>query len=276
MLVHVTMDTTPNTAFRLEFFAGTETSDLGFGEGGVLVGVANATSDGSGAVDAAVSLPLDAVAERSITATATNASGNTSEFSLSIALDASWDLPDPNAGPNPPPRNLVIARPGTGPAKTSGARAPRDLLGFNVYRRSGRNFQADASSRFQSQVPMASVATFALSSGSFFRITAVYSTGESAPTDAVPGGVPPLLSSIRLKGAKIVADGAGFTTPLVVLLDGIPFVKPAKVKKANTRVLQKDPLLIGTIASQLDRQSGVGTVMIRTSDGGTAIRRIMR
>jgi hypothetical protein len=273
-----TLDSAPNAAFRIEFFSSSGRTELGFGDGGTLVGATNVTTDASGDATIQASIPAAALVGDSLVATATDASGNSSEFSLSIALQLSWDAPDPNAGDTPPPRNPAVQIPtGEGRAAARGPDGPRDFLGYNVYRSNRPDFQTGPDSLFRSLVPQQIIGTFAFSSGSFFRITAVYTTGESAPTPAIGGGVPPTFQSVRLKGTRLVADGAGFSDEVLVFLDGIPFGHPAKVKKANTRVVQRGPLLGPTaIADFIDSNTGVATVMIRNSDGGTSLRRVTR
>jgi CSLREA domain-containing protein len=82
-----TLNSTPSTAFRLEFFSNTACDPSGFGEGQNFLGAVNVTTNSSGnasfAVSFAASVPLGAF----ITATATtNPGNNTSEFSQCVAV----------------------------------------------------------------------------------------------------------------------------------------------------------------------------------------------
>ena len=71
----------PNGVYRLEFFANSSCTVWGFGEGAEFLGFISVQTDANG--DAAVDLVLPAVvpAGQFVTATATDADGNTSEFS---------------------------------------------------------------------------------------------------------------------------------------------------------------------------------------------------
>jgi titin len=76
-----TLNSTPNTTFRLEFFASDRCDASGFGEGGTFIGTAQATTDIAG--NAAFSQPTLPLPGPGVvfTATATDPDGNTSEFS---------------------------------------------------------------------------------------------------------------------------------------------------------------------------------------------------
>jgi CSLREA domain-containing protein len=75
------LDSTPSTQFRLEFFATGTCDPSGFGQGLSFIGSTAATTDAAGHAAFALSLPAVLTAGTSITATATGPSGNTSEFS---------------------------------------------------------------------------------------------------------------------------------------------------------------------------------------------------
>jgi uncharacterized repeat protein (TIGR01451 family) len=77
-----TLNSTPGTAFKLEFFSNTACNPSGFGEGQTFIGSHNVTTGADGnaaftAVLGGVSLPAGTV----LTATATDPNNNTSEFS---------------------------------------------------------------------------------------------------------------------------------------------------------------------------------------------------
>jgi uncharacterized repeat protein (TIGR01451 family) len=83
-----TLNSTPNTTFRVEFFGNPACSTSGFGEGKHFLGSRNVTTDGSGNVafgPATFALP---VGDTVFTATATDPAGNTSEFSACLASGA--------------------------------------------------------------------------------------------------------------------------------------------------------------------------------------------
>ena len=76
-----TLNSTANTTFRIEFFASSAADPSGNGEGQRFIGFRNVTVDGSGNANFSFT-DLPAVPSGSfITATATDPSGNTSEFS---------------------------------------------------------------------------------------------------------------------------------------------------------------------------------------------------
>ena len=75
-----TLNSRPNTAYALDFFSSPACDDSGHGEGRSYLGITNVTTDGGGNVSFTVTLPV-VLTGRQVTATATDASGNTSEFS---------------------------------------------------------------------------------------------------------------------------------------------------------------------------------------------------
>jgi Ca2+-binding RTX toxin-like protein len=99
----LTQSVTPNTLFRIEFFANTDQGDLGpdgfrYGEGERYLGAVEVTTDDTGNAPFTASLPALLDGEQFVTATATNlATGDTSEFSRAIALPTNT-RPTANAG----------------------------------------------------------------------------------------------------------------------------------------------------------------------------------
>ncbi|MBI1763433.1 MAG: IPT/TIG domain-containing protein, partial [Acidobacteria bacterium] len=83
--VQGTFNSTANATFRLEFFDSPARHSTGYGEGKTFLGFINVTTDASGNTAFNVILPISATANHFLTATATDANGNTSEFSLSLA-----------------------------------------------------------------------------------------------------------------------------------------------------------------------------------------------
>ncbi|TAE20865.1 MAG: hypothetical protein EAZ93_22280 [Oscillatoriales cyanobacterium] len=87
------INSTPNTTFRVEFFSNKVLDDSGlggggYGEGEKFLGFQNVTTDSSGNAAVAINLPLAVPIGQFITATATDANNNTSEFSQGIAIAA--------------------------------------------------------------------------------------------------------------------------------------------------------------------------------------------
>jgi hypothetical protein len=82
-----TLNSTPSTTFRVEFFANDALDASGHGEGQTYLGFADVTTDASG--DAAIAAVLGSAGVAAgdfITATATDPDGNTSEFSAGVEV----------------------------------------------------------------------------------------------------------------------------------------------------------------------------------------------
>jgi CSLREA domain-containing protein len=97
------LDSSPG-AFRIEFFANSECDGSGFGEGETYLGFAALTTDGAGHASIDVTLPGTAAAGEVITATATDADENTSEFSNCVTVTGAatpTPTPTPSATPIP-------------------------------------------------------------------------------------------------------------------------------------------------------------------------------
>ena len=75
-----TLNSTPSTAFRLEFLSAPSAGRSGYGEGSTFIGTADVTTDSAGNASFNLTFPVGATAT-SFAATATDALGNTSEFS---------------------------------------------------------------------------------------------------------------------------------------------------------------------------------------------------
>lgn len=85
LTINGTLNSTPNSTFRIEFFWSTASDPTNFGEGQNYLGFADVTTDASGNVTFSATTPF---ANRGvfISATATDANGNTSEFSRNIKV----------------------------------------------------------------------------------------------------------------------------------------------------------------------------------------------
>ena len=79
------LNSTPNTTFRIEFFGNDAIDQTKYGEGQLFAGFTNVTTDASGNATFSASVPR-VTSGRSVTATATDPNGNTSEFSTSIPI----------------------------------------------------------------------------------------------------------------------------------------------------------------------------------------------
>jgi hypothetical protein len=82
-----TLSSTPSTSFTLDFYANSAADPSGFGQGQFYLGAEAVTTDASGNASFLVTLPSDTSAGEMISATATDSSGDTSEFSADITAD---------------------------------------------------------------------------------------------------------------------------------------------------------------------------------------------
>ena len=76
----------PNKSYRIEFFGSGSKDGSGYGEGRWLLGATNVTTNGAGNATINSSFQFTAVGSSWVTATATDASGSTSEFSRAVIL----------------------------------------------------------------------------------------------------------------------------------------------------------------------------------------------
>jgi len=83
--VRGTLDSAGNQSYRIEFFGDTSADPSAFGEGRVFLGAANLLTapDGTAAFDLAWPCPAGT---RTVSATATDSAGNTSEFSRALSI----------------------------------------------------------------------------------------------------------------------------------------------------------------------------------------------
>ena len=86
--VQGTLNSSANTTFTLEFFSNASCDPSGNGEGRTFLGSAPVTTNGAGNVTFNVNVTGSAVVGETITATATNPQGNTSEFSNCVSYGA--------------------------------------------------------------------------------------------------------------------------------------------------------------------------------------------
>ncbi len=77
-----TLNSTASTTFRIEFFASTSCESEGYGEGETYLDFTNVTTDGGGNATISYTLGTPLPSGKFVTATATDPSNNTSEFSL--------------------------------------------------------------------------------------------------------------------------------------------------------------------------------------------------
>jgi hypothetical protein len=91
-VIQGTFNSTPNTAFRIDFYSNTACDPLGNGDGGRFLGTTTVTTAGNGNAAINASFPIGLATGRVVTATATDPFGNTSEFSPCNSSEAAGSL----------------------------------------------------------------------------------------------------------------------------------------------------------------------------------------
>ncbi len=109
------LTSTPSSTFRVELFASNPDPLSLPAEGQQFLGFANVTTDANGNGSISVSLSVSVANGRFVTATATDAVGNTSEFSAGILV--------PTQAPTPTPTATATATPMATPTATATATA---------------------------------------------------------------------------------------------------------------------------------------------------------
>ncbi len=179
-------------------------------------------------------------------------------------------LSDPNAPPTV--RLLNNAAPASN--QRSPSRESAGLLRYNVYASTQSGVQPVLSNLFISVPPdQTSVDVSTTPAGSFFVVTSVTDDGESPPSNEV-GGVLPTVSKLKVSATKLVVQGTGFTSGIRVLYGGLSFTMAAGLKKNNTKVIQKGPLVSGqTIGAFAEQFLGPGTkvVILLVNPNGNAV-----
>lgn len=86
--IGATLNSIPNSAFRIEFFSNTALDNVGFGPGQTFIGSTTVNTDGSGNATFTVNTGSATPSGQFITTTATNnATGDTSEFSAGVQVN---------------------------------------------------------------------------------------------------------------------------------------------------------------------------------------------
>lgn len=87
-IIQGTLDSTPNTEFRLEFFSNSACDGSGNGEGQTFIGSKTVTTGSNGQASFTFTPAASLAGLQSVTATATDSDNNTSEFSPCLAVEA--------------------------------------------------------------------------------------------------------------------------------------------------------------------------------------------
>ena len=100
----------PNSTFSIDFYLNDVPDPSGYGEGQRYFGTTTVTTDASGLADINFVLPGSAAPGEVITATATDRSGNTSEFSLDTSVTSEPRRTSRSASPTRPTRSRSARR----------------------------------------------------------------------------------------------------------------------------------------------------------------------
>ena len=129
------LDSLPNTTFTLDFYRSPSADASGYGEGEVYLGSASVTTAGSGSGNFRMSLPNALPTDQFVTVTATDSTGNTSEFSLAKAVN----LPPHNLSLSPVNSSQVIGVARTYTSKYSDANGIADIAEVRILLNSSLN-----------------------------------------------------------------------------------------------------------------------------------------
>ena len=144
-------------------------------------------------------------------------------------------------------------------ATTAGAA----IAGYKVYASGQPNVQTVPANLYTTAPPSQTGADVSgAPAGSFFVVTAVDGNGqESAPSNEV-GGTLPIIASVTVSSKKITAVSNGFPAGEAVFFGGVPFATAAKLKKNNTKLIQKGATVIGQTPAQLLQSLETGSAVV--------------
>lgn len=175
----------------------------------------------------------------------------------------------------PPAIRLVNnAAPGNPPQQSP--RSDGGVTGLNVYTSTQAGVQPVPANLFVSLPPgQTAVDVSTTPAGSFFVVTTVTDNGESPPSNEV-GGVLPTVTKLKVSASKIVVQGTGFASGVQVFFGGLPFTTAARLKKNDTKVIQKSPLATGQSigdfsTAYLDPGSTVLILIINANGNGVIV-----
>ncbi len=204
-------------------------------------------------------------------------------------LELFWEQP-PSTSENPAPAPVnVQVRPtagiSTGSLSTGVVFAPgqtgsHTLVQINIYKSQQPQVQTSPANLWKSVPPgLLSAVMSTAPSGSHYVLTGIWESEgvrvESLPSNEVNVPAGPIIRSIEAS-SKLKVIGTGFMQGVEVFFDGIGFVKPAKVKKNNTKAVQKGALTDGRrIADALAPGTEV-LISFRNGNGGISSIRFIR
>ena len=113
-----TLNSAPNTMFRIEFFDNDQCHPSGHGSGKTFIAFTNITTGGLCTAPITVTFPVNVELGHVITATATDPAGNTSEFSACVPVTSSAPSPTPTATASGTPSSTPTGTPSLTPTST--------------------------------------------------------------------------------------------------------------------------------------------------------------
>ncbi len=125
-LIGGTLQSTPQTTFRIEFFSSGSADPTGFGEGQAYLGFVTTTTDASGYASFVASFPQNVLPGQFISSTATDPQGNTSEFSKNVTVVTSLGANVATLR-SPVTNSLYLVASPAGTSLTATARATPDV-----------------------------------------------------------------------------------------------------------------------------------------------------
>ena len=127
------LNSRPGNSFRVEFFSNPTCEASGHGEGETFIGSTTVSTDGSCNASINVTLPSVVPVGQFITATATDADGNTSEFSNCVQVTGTNPAPSPTPTPSPTPSPSPTPMPSPSPAPSPAVTSVASVSGSGVF-----------------------------------------------------------------------------------------------------------------------------------------------
>lgn len=191
-----------------------------------------------------------------------------------------WDQLVPTASdPTPAPVNLrVVPVGGAGMQTAAGYKpaypqdsTPCTLVNVNIYKSDSPNVQPIPDNLWKTVPPGDVESTMAAApGGSFYLLTNVWNCGGSIVESGSSNeaGVPPGPTITKIKaGAKLKITGNGYSSTVMVFMDGIGFMK-MPVFRTPTLIVQKGSLTTGVSISDYLTPGRTVLVTVENSDGG--------
>jgi hypothetical protein len=205
-------------------------------------------------------------------------------------VDLTWEPPAEAGGPARFLQALDPTEDERGAPEANGAgalaRGPGlGIIAYKVYRSSTSPVSTIPDNLFATVDPAQTLLRSSASkNGSFFVVTVCYEDGsESDPSNEASGGLEAAdVTQIKFNfgvgkiAGRVGPGGTLFTDTVEVTVDGIGFTMPARVKKNNTKAVQKGTLANGQRIGEYMTPGREVIIGFRNSDGAIANRRFTR